>query len=108
MKTLAEVTGVRPGASLQEIQAAMEAKAQEAPETNGDEPKCRLCQKFSLGNRYCLDCEQVMHRARSFRNEHCFIPLRYKGAEGLDDRMRLGGSYLLTGLPGRGKTWLAY
>ena len=111
MKSLPEILGVPKGATLAEMKAAAEAKAQETHTPQSSEeslPTCRLCPNPTR-DRYCHECSTKISVAGSYRGEHCVIPKRYAAAKfegpcGLE----VGKSYLLHGAAGTGKTHAAY
>src|SRR5687768_12820927 len=103
---VAQALGLQPNASPEEIEAAMQAKA-ESLSTCEKTRECFLCQRETwVGNR-CNDCLAAISRASSFRAEHCVIPRRYEGAHDLAG-LDMAKSYLLAGPPGAGKTHVAY
>lgn len=76
------------------------------PRSESEPPKCKLCGGERTGGKFCHDCQQAIHRATGFCEEHCKIPARYRRATSGRD---FGTSGLLfTGLPGTGKTWEAF
>lgn len=110
MKPLTDILGVPKGATILEMQAAAEAKAAEVPmPQNFVEPeKCWLCPEARRPKeKYCHECQQAIHRANTYRDEHCEIPKRYRHACDCGG-LKVGKSYLLHGPAGRGKTFAGY